>query len=102
MKNKLDLPNSQQLSEICQKYHIRRLSVYGSALREDFQPESDVDLLVEFDQSHIPSFFKLSQIEREFATLFPKRRIDLRTPEDLSKYFRQDVLDNAESLYTQT
>jgi len=102
MKNDLNLPDSQKLSEICKKYHIRRLSLFGSALRTNLQPDSDIDLLVEFEQAHIPGFFKLAQIEREFSTLFPKRRIDLRTPEDLSQYFRQDVLDNAESLYTET
>ena len=96
---KRNLPDSKKLSDICKKHHIRRLSLFGSALRSDFQPASDIDLLVEFDQSHIPGFFKLAQIEREFATLFPQRRIDLRTPEDLSQYFRQDVLDDAESLY---
>jgi predicted nucleotidyltransferase len=100
MKNKLNLPESQKLSDICKKYHIRQLSLFGSALRAEFQSDSDIDLLVEFDHAHIPGFFKLAEIEREFSTLFSKRRVDLRTPEDLSRYFRQDVLDYAEPLYS--
>lgn len=82
---------------MCRKYHIRRLSVFGSALRGDFGPASDIDLLVEFEPEHIPglAFFR---IEEEMSVLFGKK-IDLNTAEFLSRYFRDEVLHQAETIY---
>jgi hypothetical protein len=68
-------------------------------LRDDFGPESDVDILVEFAPSHTPGLFGIARLERELSTLFGGRKIDLRTPEDLSRYFREDVLREAEGQY---
>ena len=79
------------LAEICQRYAVRRLSVFGSALRPDFRPDSDVDVLVEFEPGHSVGFFRLAALQRELAALIG-REVDVRTPGDLSPYFRDDVL----------
>jgi uncharacterized protein len=85
----------------CRERHIRRLAIFGSALRPDFRPDSDIDLLVEFEPDHIPGLFGIARMERELSALCGGRRVDLRTPEDLSRYFRQQVLDEAEVQYAQ-
>ena len=72
---------------------IRRLSVFGSALRDDFGPDSEIDLLVEFDPEHIPGLLRLAGMELELSELCHGRKVDLRTPEDLSRYFRRQVMD---------
>jgi predicted nucleotidyltransferase len=90
-----------QLEAFCQKNHIRRLGIFGSALRSDFSPESDVDVLVEFELDHVPGLFGIARMERELSALFGGRKVDLRTPEDLSRYFRQRVLEEAEVQYAQ-
>jgi len=90
-----------QLAAFCQKNHIQRLAIFGSALRSDFSAESDVDVLVEFEQDHVPGLFGIARMERELSALFAGRKVDLRTPEDLSRYFRQRVLEEAEVQYAQ-
>jgi hypothetical protein len=90
-----------QLAAYCQRHHIRRLAIFGSALRSDFSPESDIDVLVEFEADHIPGLFGIARMERELSALFEGRKVDLRTPEDLSRYFRQHVLEEAEVQYAQ-
>ncbi len=97
---------SLQISELedaiaafCRERGIKRLAIFGSALREDFGPESDVDLLVEFEPDRIPGLLSVAAMELELSGLFSGRKVDLRTPEDLSPYFRQDVLDAAEIQY---
>ena len=82
-----------------QKNHILRLALYGSVLREDFHPESDIDVLVDFDPEHIPGLFGIARMERELSEVFGGRKVDLRTPDDLSRYFRQQVLLEAEDQY---
>ena len=89
------------LAAFCQKHGIKRFAIYGSALREDFGPESDIDVLVEFEPSRIPGLFGIAGMELELSGLFSGRKVDLRTPEDLSRYFRQEVLDTAEVQYAQ-
>ena len=89
------------LAAFCQKHGIKWLAVFGSALREDFGPESDIDILVEFEADRIPGLLGIAGIELELSELFLGRKVDLRTPEDLSRYFRQDVLDTAEVQYAQ-
>ncbi len=93
----IDLPYDQ-LIEFCQRHHICKLSLFGSILRDDFKPESDIDMLVEFDPAHVPGLIRLAGMEIELAELM-RRKVDLRTPEDLSQYFRQRVLDTAELIY---
>lgn len=88
------------IEEFCKKNHIRRLLFFGSVLREDFNPDSDVDALVEFEPGQVVGFLRLAGMERELSKIL-KRKVDLRTPEELSRYFRQEVLDSAEVQYAQ-
>ena len=81
--------------------NIVKLALFGSVLREDFGPDSDVDVLVEFEPGHVPGFFRLFDLEMELSSLFKGRKVDLRTPEDLSRYFREDVIAEAEIHYAQ-
>lgn len=98
--NELNTYFSQdQLEELCQRHHIAKLSLFGSVLRDDFSPESDIDVLVEFDSGHVPGFFRLFDIEEELSSLLGGRKVDLRTPQDLSRYFRDEVLAHAETQY---
>jgi len=90
----------EQIADFCRRHHIRKLAFFGSVLRDDFRPESDVDVLVEFDPREIIGLIRLARIERELAELLG-RRVDLRTPADLSRYFRQEVLDSSEVQYAQ-
>ena len=72
---------TEPLREFCQRNHIRCLAVFGSALRNDFRPDSDIDLLVEFEPEHTPSLLQMARLERELSALFGGRKIDLRTKE---------------------
>lgn len=95
----INLP-SDQIAEFCQRHHISKLSLFGSVLRDDFTPESDVDFLVEFDPEHIPGLLTLMGMEIELTELIG-READLRTPKDLHHRFRQDVLGAAVVQYVQ-
>ena len=86
--------SKEALAHFCQRHHIRKLSVFGSALREDFSPDSDIDFLVEFDPDHTPGLIRLAGMELELSALV-QRKADLRIPRDLSRYFREDVLQSA-------
>ena len=90
-----------KIADFCKRHHIQRLAIYGSALRSDFGPESDIDVLVDFAQGHTPGFFKLFEMESELSDLFGGRKVDLRTPQDLSLYFRDRVIEGAEVQYVQ-
>ena len=98
MNPQVSIPRDR-LAALCQEHGIKWLAVFGSALREDFGPESDIDVLVEFEPDRIPGLFGVAGIELELSELFSGRKVDVRTPEDLSPYFRQDVLDTAEIQY---
>ena len=87
------------LAALCQRHHIRRLALFGSALKGKLRTGSDVDLLVEFELGHVPGFLGLADIADEMSVLFGSRPIDLRTPNDLSRYFRDEVLREAAVLY---
>lgn len=103
MKNKSCIKVSKQkIVEFCKRNHIRSLSFFGSVLRDDFTPSSDIDILVEFDSANVPGLFDLTRIEEELSSILGGRKVDMRTPEDLSKYFRDDVLSTAEALYAET
>lgn len=88
-----------EIAAFCRRYHVRRLSLFGSVLREDFRPESDVDVLVEFEPDHIPGldFFSM---EEELSGILG-RRVDLNTPAFLSARIRDKVLVEAEPQYDQ-
>ncbi|MCY4545318.1 MAG: nucleotidyltransferase family protein [Gemmatimonadetes bacterium] len=90
-----------ELSAYCKNHGIRRLAIFGSVLRPDFGPESDIDVLVEFAPGHTPGLLGMAGLEIELSELFGGRKVDLRTPEELSRYFRQKVIDTAEVLYVQ-
>lgn len=85
------------LSEICERYHVARLSFFGSVLRSDFGPQSDLDLLVEFGLARTPGF-SFFALQDELSDLFG-RKADLVTRDFLSRYFRDDVTKNAEPVY---
>ena len=89
----------QEVAALCRRHHVRKLSLFGSVLRSDFGPRSDIDVLVEFDPQHIPGFFRLSEMADELSRIFDGRRVDLRTPQDLSRYFRAEVLAHSEVQY---
>ncbi len=93
--------NEEALKRFCRRHHIRKLSFFGSVLRSDFRPDSDVDVLVEFAPEHVPGLFQLAGMERELSGLLDGRNVDLRTPQDLSRYFREDVLTSAAVQYAQ-
>lgn len=97
-KSNVSVPRDE-LAALCKTSGIRRLAVFGSALRDDFNSESDVDLLVEFEPGQVPGLIGLAGIEIELSSLLGGRKADVRTPEDLSRYFRDQVLDEAETLY---
>ena len=92
-------PDRAALSAICRRHHIRRLALFGSTLRGTDRPDSDVDLLVEFEPGRKPGLFALAGIESELSVLAGGRRIDLRTAQDLSRYFRDDIVRMAEVQY---
>ncbi len=88
-----------KVAEFCRRNRIIKLSLFGSVLRDDFGPKSDIDVLVEFEPGHVPGFFKLAAMERELSEILNGRRVDIRTPEDLSRYFRDEVMASAEEQY---
>lgn len=91
---RINLPR-KKIEAFCRKHHIRRLSLFGSVLRDDFSPDSDVDILVHFEPGHTPSFFRLFAMQDELSEILGGRKVDIRTPNDLSRYFRDDVVRNA-------
>jgi predicted nucleotidyltransferase len=95
----LEIPH-QRIADFCLRHHIRKLSLFGSILRQDFRSDSDIDVLVEFEPGHVPGLIRLAGMENELGQILG-RKVDLRTPEDLSRYFRQDVLASAEVQYAQ-
>lgn len=96
MSVKIDI-SKEQIADFCHKHGIRKISLFGSALRDDFMPESDVDVLVEFEPGHTPglAFFTM---QRELSEILG-RKVDLNTAGDLSPHFRDEVLSEAQVLY---
>ena len=86
------------LETFCRRHHITRMSLFGSALRDELKPGSDIDILVEFDKNHMPGLFDIAGMEIELAEMFG-RKVDLRTPAELSRYFRDDVMEKARVEY---
>ena len=97
MNSQVSIPKDQ-IAAFCEGHGIKRLSVFGSALRPDFGPDSDIDVLVEFEPDRIPGLFGFAGMELELTRMLG-RKVDLRTPEDLSRYFRQEVLAEAQTQY---
>jgi len=97
-KLKIEVPQDK-VADFCLRHHIRKLSLFGSVLRDDFRPESDIDVLVEFEPEHVPGFIRLAGMELELATILGGRKVDMNTPNSLSRYFRQKVLAEAQAHY---
>jgi uncharacterized protein len=94
-----DIP-TKLIEAFCRKHHIRKLSIFGSYLRgHDFGPESDIDFLVQFEDGKTPGFFELADMERELSDALGGRKVDLRTPNELSRYFRDQVISEAQAQY---
>jgi hypothetical protein len=88
----------QAVTDFCRRHHIRRLALFGSVLRDDFRDDSDVDVLVQFEAGQVVGLIRLAGMERELSEILG-RKTDLRTPADLSRYFREEVVCAAEVLY---
>ena len=91
--------DQELLHRFCHAHHIRRLALFGSRLKGTAQPASDVDLLVEFETDRVPGLIGISAMELELSELLGGKKVDLRTPRDLSRYFRDEVIRTAEVLY---
>ncbi len=89
-----------KITVFCRRHHIQRLCVFGSALRDDFAADSDVDVLVEFEKGHVPGF-AFFDMQDELSNIIG-RKVDLYTPNFLSRYFRDEVLKQAEVQYVQS
>lgn len=98
-KAKIEIPR-ERIAEFCRKHHIRKLSFFGSVISEHFTQDSDVDVLVEFEPGQVIGLIRLSGIELELSEIIG-RKVDMRTPADLSRYFREEVLSSAEIQYAQ-
>ena len=88
-----------QIADFCQKNHITRFAFFGSVLRDDFRPDSDIDVLVEFEPDYHPiGLMEVAGMEIELSDMIG-RKVDLRTPQDLSKYFRDKLISEARVQY---
>lgn len=87
------------LEQLCRRHRIRKLSLFGSVLKGTARPDSDIDLLVEFMPDATPGYLGMAQIEIELSTLLGGRKVDLRTPAELSRYFRDRVVSEALEQY---
>ena len=94
-------PDREKLAEFCRRNYISKLSFFGSVLRDDFRPDSDIDVLVEFEPEREPGLLRLARLENELSSLLDDRKVDLRTSQDLSRYFRDEVIASAELQYAQ-
>lgn len=93
----MDLPiviDNEQIASFCRKHHLTKLALFGSVLTERFGPDSDVDVLFEYEPDHVPSLFDVVRMERELSGILG-RKADMRTPRDLSRYFRDEVVRHA-------
>jgi len=98
MKIEID---KEELAAFCRRHRIRKLAFFGSVLRDDFGPDSDVDVLVEFEPDARVGLIHFARMENELSEIL-QRKVDLNTPEFLSRYFRDEVLREAEAAYEQT
>lgn len=91
--------SEEELAPICRRHRIRKLSLFGSRLKGTARPDSDVDLLVEFEPNAVPGLLGIAAMELELSALLGGRKVDLRTAQDLSRYFRDEVVRTAEVQY---
>ncbi len=97
--NPLSKLNETTLAHLCERHHIRRLALFGSQLKGTARPDSDIDLLVEFFPEARTTLLDMAQIEIELSDALGGRKVDLRTPQDLSRHFRDEVVRTAEVQY---
>ncbi len=90
--------SQDELEQFCQRHQISKLSLFGSVLRDDFQPDSDIDVLVEYEPDARTTLLNMAAQEIELSQMLG-RKVDLRTAQDLSRYFRERVVNTAEMLY---
>ena len=100
MPARIDI-DRRKISDFCRKHHVRSLSLFGSVLREDFRPDSDVDVLVEFAPEGVPGFLGLYDLEQELSALFGGRRVEIVTSRSLNDRIRERVLASAETQYAE-
>lgn len=91
--------SEEQIAHFCQHWHIAKLSLFGSVLRDDFNADSDIDVLVEFQPKFTPGFLKLHRIQEELSKILGNRPVDLVTPKFLNRRIRDKVLAAAEVYY---
>ena len=93
----MDLPiaiDKERVAAFCRKHHLTKLALFGSVLTDRFGPDSDVDVLFEYHPEHVPSLFDVAEMEEELSEILG-RKADMRTPRDLSRYFRDEVVRTA-------
>lgn len=86
--------DKEQIAAFCVRHHLVKLALFGSVLTDRFGPDSDVDVLFEYDPAHVPSLFDVVRMERELSEILG-HKADMRTPQDLSRYFRDEVVRHA-------
>ncbi len=86
--------SNEQLAALCRKHHIRRLMFFGSVLRDDFRPDSDVDMLVEFEPGHTPGW-EIVDIGEDFSHLFDGHRVDMVNPKFVNRHLKDRILQSA-------
>ena len=89
----------ESINQYCSQNRIKRMALFGSVLRDTFRPDSDIDVIVEFMPGQQVGMLAMARIERELSQIFEGRKVDLRTPAELSRYFRDDVMKTAEICY---
>ena len=98
MLTNIEVPG-EKIAEFCRRWHVRRLALFGSVLTDEFGPESDVDVLVEFEPGHVPGL-DFVDAQDELSEIIG-RKVDLNTPQCLSRYFRDKVIAGAEVVYAE-
>ena len=99
VKSRIEISHSW-IAQFCKTHHIIKLALFGSVLTDNFSDKSDIDILVEFDPQHIPGLFSFVRMKEEISEKLG-RKIDLRTPEDINKLFRNEVLQQSHLIYGQ-
>ncbi len=92
--------SEEAIADFCRRHHIHRLSFFGSVLRSDFGPQSDVDVLVEFEPGHVPGLIRMAGLENELSEILG-RKADLRTAAELSRHSCEEVVREARMQYVQ-
>lgn len=95
----LDKTTEAQLDKICRTYHVRRLSLFGSVARGEARPDSDIDLLVEYENDYVPTYFKIVELGDALSPLFSGRYVDIVLPNTIHWFIRDEVMATAHAIY---